>query len=242
MRLLVTRPLPDAKETASRLEAMGHSVSIDPLLQLEVLPRGQIRHPTAIVATSRNGVRAMATWPEIPFWSRLPFFAVGSATAAEAEATGFTDIRVGGDNGVGLAAFITQSMDPGVDAIVYVTARDRSPVLEATLRKNGFHLDVVVAYRMVAANSLDESTARALGAGQIDGVLLYSKRSAEVFRELVDRAALTPSLREMAVFVLSSAVADALSAVEIGRLAIAEEPNEAAMMAMIGAAGERRTR
>ena len=94
---------------------------------------------------------------------------------------------------------------------------------------------------MGAAKALREATAQALGAGEIDGVLLYSKRSAEVFRELVDRAALTPSLREMAVFVLSSAVAEPLNSVAIGRLGIADEPNEAAMMAMIGGAGERRT-
>ena len=119
MRLLVTRPLPDGKGTASRLEAMGHSVLLDPLLRLEVLPRGQVPFPAAIVATSRNGVRAMATWPEISSWFGLPFFAVGSATAAEAEKTGFTDIRVAAGDGSALASLIAQSMQPGVDAIIY---------------------------------------------------------------------------------------------------------------------------
>ena len=56
MRLLVTRPRPDADETAEHLRALGHDVIVAPLTVIDFAPEPEIGfRPAALLFTSRNG-------------------------------------------------------------------------------------------------------------------------------------------------------------------------------------------
>ena len=84
MRFLVTRPQPDADALCERLRAMGHAGLIDPLMSIAWLepPRLDLDRCQAVVATSRNALRALARHPErLADLVGLPLFAVGAATA-----------------------------------------------------------------------------------------------------------------------------------------------------------------
>ncbi len=63
MRILVTRPEPDASATGQRLEALGHQVTTEPMLQVEFLPIDPVAFTgaQAVIATSRNALRALAS-------------------------------------------------------------------------------------------------------------------------------------------------------------------------------------
>ncbi len=188
MKLLVTRPLPDAEATAERLRGLGHEVMVQPLLRTELLPLAATVDPAALAVTSRNGVRALAAWPEAKAWRQLPLFAVGEATAAAAREAGFVDVRSANGDGVALADLIVATRTPADGRILYPAAADRSPLVEQRLSAAGFSVDTVVAYRMVPADVLNDAIVDALTAGELDGALLYSRRSAEIFVGLVDRA------------------------------------------------------
>jgi uroporphyrinogen-III synthase len=229
MRLLVTRPLPDAEATALRLRAAGHDVIIEPLLRAELLEHADAADPTAIAVTSRNGVRALAAWRQSAGWRDRPVFAVGAATAATATESGFTDVRSADGDGEALARLIATSLDPGA-TILYPAAEVRSPAMELALRDSGFDVEVSVAYRMIAADRLPEPVVEALRAGAIDGVLLYSRQGAAVFLRLMEESQIVAALRRLTVFVLSSAVAGGLDGIEVGRLVVADTPDEDAMM------------
>ena len=241
MRLLVTRPMPDAERTAGRLRALGHDAVVQPLLQIEFLPPAKIAEPAAIAVTSRNGARGLAAWPGAIGWRGLPLFAVGSATAEVAAAAGFEDIRSADGDGLALAKLIEGSFDRAAGRILYPAAEVRSGTMEEALEAAGFAIDVVIAYRMAQAAGLETLAVEAIRSGTLDGVLIYSKRSASAFVELAQKAGLTASLQGLAVFVLSSTVAEQFSRIEVGELIVADTPNEEGMMRAIGATERRDT-
>ena len=84
MRLLVTRPEPDATALRAQLIAQGHEVLVEPLITIRFDNADPIELDgvQALIATSRNGLRALASSPAIEQARSLPLFAVGPGTAA----------------------------------------------------------------------------------------------------------------------------------------------------------------
>ncbi len=83
MRLLVTRPEPDAERTAAALRARGHSVVIAPLLRIEPLADAAIGAGpwAAVLVTSANIAHAIAGHAKRADLTHLPVFAVGERSA-----------------------------------------------------------------------------------------------------------------------------------------------------------------
>src|SRR5215813_12527695 len=98
MRLLITRPEPDATRLKARLEELGLEATIDPLVNITFNKADEIElsEAQALIATSRNGLRALAARSEVLEIARkLPAFTVGDATAADARALGFEVVLAG---------------------------------------------------------------------------------------------------------------------------------------------------
>ncbi len=114
MRLLVTRPEPDASRQAEQLRAMGHEPVLAPLLTIEMLPGVALRldGAQAVIVTSRNVLRAVAARPELIEARDLPLYAVGDATARAAAELGFRQIVAGPGTGEELADLIARELDP----------------------------------------------------------------------------------------------------------------------------------
>lgn len=237
MRLLVTRPEPDAEATAERLRMAGHEVLVAPLLSAVFPPPPAVPDPAAVAVTSRNGVRALAGWRSAASWHDRPVFAVGHATALAARAAGFRDVRSADGDGMALGAFIARTMEPSARPIIYPAAEDRSPGLERSLAAAGFRVAPVVAYRMIAAPALPPAAAQALRAGRLDGVLLYSARTARTFVALAGEAGLTAALARLVAFVLSPAVGAALGEAAFAAVHAASHPDEEHLLALLPAPG-----
>jgi hypothetical protein len=79
MRLLVTRPEPDAERTAAVLRARGHDVVVAPVLRIEPVAAEFSRGPFAgVIMTSANAAQAIAAHPRLGELTALPVFAVGA--------------------------------------------------------------------------------------------------------------------------------------------------------------------
>jgi uroporphyrinogen-III synthase len=236
MRLLVTRAAPDAGDTATRLRALGHEPLVAPLLRIVFTPPpADIAEPAAVLVTSRNGVRAVSTWPQAQRWHSKPVFATGRATVAEARRAGFVDVRSGNGDSADLANLFMEHVDRSLRPILYPAARDRAGALSSGLRANGFDLVTIEAYRADAVPALDETIVSALRARAIDGVLLYSRRTAEVFAALVDLNGLGRSVGDLPLFALSPRVAEPLLEFS-GALFVAKHPNEDSLFELLPAA------
>lgn len=231
MRVLVTRPEPDAAATAARLEAAGHTAICDPLLIIEPLASELSVDPChAVVLTSVNGARALALHPELPALQMLPLYTVGRRTAAVAPA-GFRDVRVAGGNGEALVALLRQDISPG-SRLLHVCGEDRAVDLEAELGGNSISVDLLVVYRARAAGLLSPGTIAALRGRQIDAAFHFSPRTAATLVALAGAAGLVSDCARIEHLCFSTNVAAPLAAAG-WPTRIADEPTEDGLFALL---------
>jgi uroporphyrinogen-III synthase len=232
MRVAVTRPEEDAGPLTARLEAMGHEVVMAPLLTIR--PRADVSIPDlpwqAIAVTSANGIRALPRGHDLTSFRTLT---VGPQSLKAARAAGFAADAHGGDMN-GLAAFIRAELDPRAGPILYLSGAETAGDLAAQLTAAGFDCRRVVLYDASPAETLGE-IAGALDAGALDAVLLYSPRSAKIWRGLVEAAGLAPQAAKLRNLCLSRNVAAALP--DGWNTAVSASPDEAAILELLEQSG-----
>jgi uroporphyrinogen-III synthase len=233
LRLLLTRPEPDAAETAARLQAGGHEVVVAPLLKIAFAPPpSDVPDPQAIILTSRNGVRALSTWPQMAGWLERPVFVTGLATARAAGDAGFTDVRTVASDAADLAEHFMSHIDKAVKPILYPAAHDRTGALSEGLRANGYDIRTIEAYSAETAKTLGTDAMDAVRRRAIEGVLLYSNRTAAAFRAIVDRFDLAEHLSMTVLYALSNRVAEPLRGLP-GWIRVAPHPDEESLFSLI---------
>ncbi|MGA8497513.1 MAG: uroporphyrinogen-III synthase [Xanthobacteraceae bacterium] len=236
MRLLLTRPEPDAQRTAAALRAQGHDVIAAPLLRIEPAADAQIGAGpwAAILITSANTAPAVAANARMTELRALPVFAVGRRSAEAMGAAGFADVTSADGNVSDLARLVVARLQPAA-RLLYLAGEDRAGDLAGDLRAGGFAVETTVIYRAVAATSLPPAAAQALASG-VDGVLHFSRRSAEVFIDAARAAGVLESALRAAHFCLSAPIAEPLVQAGAANIRVAERPNEAVLLALIDAA------
>ncbi len=233
MRLLVTRPEPDAERTAVALRARGHEPVVAPLFEIQILSQADLSAGrwTAFLVTSANALWGLAGQSHRDEVRNVPVFAVGDRTAQAVRDAGFTAVTSAGGNANDLAELVAAHLNPPA-RLLYLTGEDRSGDLAGTLRARGFAVDMVVVYRAVAAETLPVEAATALTRG-IDGVLHYSRRSAETYVQAARRAGLLASALKPTHFCLSAQVAEPLAQAGAADIRIATRPAEADLIDLI---------
>jgi uroporphyrinogen-III synthase len=232
MRIAVTRPEEDAGPLKEKLEALGHEAVIVPLLDIRPRPGAAIpaRPWQAIAVTSANGIRSL---PEGHDLSSIRTLTVGPQSLKAARAAGFAAEAHGGDVN-GLAAHIRTTLDPEAGPILYLSGAETAGDLEGQLQAAGFACHRAVLYDAVPARDLG-AAGDALRRGEIDAVLLYSPRSAKIWRALVESAGLSRQAGAVRNFCLSRNVASVLP--EDWDKRVAGTPDEQAMLALLAQQG-----
>jgi uroporphyrinogen-III synthase len=233
VRLLVTRPEPDGERTGAALRVRGHDVLLAPLLRVEAIAcdLGDAAYG-AVVMTSANAARAVAAHPSRAVLVVLRAFTVGRRTAEAARAAGFADVRSADGDKADLAALIRAEHEAARGPLLYLAGEDRAGELD--LSASGIVLVTTVIYRAAAAEHLPAAAAAALAAGAIDGVLHFSRRSAEAYLACGRRAGLLAEALVPPQLCLSAAVAAPLAAAGAASIRIAARPDEAAMLELVG--------
>jgi uroporphyrinogen-III synthase len=222
VRLLVTRPEPDASETAARLRALDIDAVVDPLLFARTLtttlpPADGF---AALAITSANALRALHDRGEIPRLQSLPVYAVGDRSAAVARDFGFAEVVSAEGSVDDLVALLAKAGVGG--PVLYPTARQQAGDLAKALAPHGVMVITSAVYEMTSASRLTTELAHC------DGAMFYSRRTAETFTSLApvaDRA-------RPGMLCLSEAVAEPLIAAHFVRVSLADHPSEEAMMAL----------
>lgn len=232
MRLLVTRPIEDAEPLGERLQELGHTIVLAPVLEIRFLPGVPIRLDgvQALLATSANGVRAFASICEE---RRLPLFAVGSATAQTAREAGFAQVEEAGGNATALAELTAARLEPASGALLHAAGNVVKDVLQSRLEAAGFAVRRVVLYRADPVSTLDSIAEQALSGGNLDGVILHSPRSARHFVQLVQQARLGSACAELCAFCLSAEVAEAIAELTWREVRIAAGTDLESMLALL---------
>ncbi|XSG81686.1 MAG: uroporphyrinogen-III synthase [Methyloligella sp. ZOD6] len=233
MRLLVTRPEPDAEALAALLRKRGHEPILSPLLRIEYLrPPLDLYRAQALVATSRNGLRALERLSQRDAALRLPLLAVGSGTASLAREMGFEEILEGPGTGEGLAKLIAEKIDPAGGPLIHLAGETLAFDLKLALERFGFDVEAPVLYRSVPARALSAEASEALAHRTLDGVILMSPRTAQIFARLNRNNAL--ALASLYCFCLSPAVATNVEGFGL-KLRVAAKPSQEELLALIAA-------
>ena len=235
MRVLLTRPEADAARTAAALRERGHEAIIAPLLAIEIIADADLGAGpwSAILVTSANAVRAIATHARRDTLRAIPVFAVGANSAQAMRAAGFADV-ISADGDVGdLARLVASRLRPGAP-LLYLAGEERSGDLAGVLREQNFTVRTVPVYRAVVAKSLPPDAVEAVAAG-LDAVLHFSRRSAEAYVDAVRNAGLVEAaLADPIHFCLSGRIAAPLLAAGASNIRVAARPDEAALLALCG--------
>ncbi len=235
MHVLVTRPETDAAAFGEKLEALGHKVTIEPLLLVETLPIeiSALDGVAGVVVTSRNGVRALADSPAFQAARQLPLFAVGPGTAELARSLGFEAVTAGAGSGAELVPIIADAIGAGGAPLLHVRGEDIAFDLKGALADRGIAVRESLAYRTRTAETLTAGTRDLLGAGEIDAVILMSPRTGSTFTHLIAEAGLLDRARKLVLLCLSPAVAATVEPLAPARVEIAESPNAASMLGSV---------
>jgi uroporphyrinogen-III synthase len=236
LRLLLTRPEPDALRTAAALRDRGHQVLLAPLLHFAPVTDADLgAGPWAgLLMSSANAARAMARHPRLRDLRPLPVLAVGDRSAEAARAAGFANVASAMGDAGDLTRIVAGQFGGAGARLLYLAGEDRAADLEAALGAHDIAVDTVVVYRMAAAEALPAETAAALSERWIDGVLHYSRRSAEIYLRCAAAAGLDAAATVPAQYCLSAEVAAPLLAAGAVIVRIAPQPNEKSLLALVG--------
>lgn len=234
MRLLVTRPEPDASREAEALAARGHEVVLAPLLAVEFYGDAplELEGAQGLIVTSRNALKALASRRELGQALKLPLFAVGEATARAARELGFARVTTGPGTGAALAELISGELKPDRGPLVHLAGETLAFDLKSALERQRFTVRQPVLYQAVPARALPAEALSLLKAGKFDGVILMSPRTAKTFAGLVTRHGLVTQGKSLVCYCLSEAVAEAVASLGL-EVRVAAHPREEDVLALL---------
>ncbi len=247
--ILITRPAEDADGLQHKLEARGYAVISSPVIEINYTrpspapteatmpqetstdPAKQISANDVYAFTSANGVRAAAHY-HLP---KRHAFAVGPATYNCCQEFGFEASQAEGDVAA-LAGLIAASAQQGLisdEAVIWhIAGRDKAGDLIGALTQKGLMAQALNLYQAQASAGFTPSALAALVQNDISAVMLYSKRSAQIFFDLVEAQNLMENLRQqdLAFLCLSPNVAEICRDAGFRQLYVAPTPDEEALL------------
>jgi uroporphyrinogen-III synthase len=228
-QIVVTRPRDEAETLARRLADRGYEALIAPMMEIvavdTVLP--PLDDYQALAFTSANGVRIFAARSAR---RDLPAYAVGASTAGALRRAGFQTIRQSAGDAGALAELIERS---GADSILHLSGRAVARDLAALLAPAGIEVDRAVLYDARPIAALPPDLAGALYACTIGHVLFFSARTAAIFGTLVGAAGLTEMVGSISAYCFSAEVAAQAARLPWKRVAVAERPTTASLVALL---------
>ncbi|MBA4095201.1 MAG: hypothetical protein C0484_00330 [Rhodospirillum sp.] len=234
MRILITRPIEDARPLADALEERGIAVLIEPLLEIRHLEDAEIdlTGVQALLFTSANGVRAFAA---LSPRRDLKVFTVGDGSADAARQGGFATVESAKGDVEALAALVVDRLKAEDGTLFHAAGTVTASDLKTRLEGLGYQVRRAQLYEAKIATSLSTETRANLTLGGIDAVLLFSPRTAATFADLLQTAG-SPSLARIQALCLSAAVAREIGSLGWAAVEIADRPDLPSMLALVDAA------
>ncbi len=234
MRLLVTRPEPDASALAEELRALGHEPVLQPLLEFEsvAFDPARLRAGDALIITSANGLRALQERGAAAAAAAMPVFCVGEQTACRLREAGFDQVKLTAESAEALSGTIA-TIAPRGARFVHVTGEHQAFDLAASLKKKGFSVQTLRVYTMRARQTFSADVAGQIREHRLDGALLMSPRTAEIFKYLCDAHNLQDDAKVLRYFCLADSVAEKLKPLGAQSISVAARPNRAELIALL---------
>jgi uroporphyrinogen-III synthase len=210
--------------------ALGWKPILAPALILQPRPLS-LPAAQAILVTSRAAARAL---PD----AAMPLFAVGEATADEARARGWRDVRAAKGTARQLARLVVRQLDPANGPLLLAVGEGYALELAAELRARGFRVIRRIAYAAAPATQLPHEACVAMAEGRVTAALFHSPRSARCAMTLIRQSGLAEAATRMEALAISRRVADAaiaaLAPLRWRSVRVAARPGEQALLGLLG--------
>lgn len=220
--VLLTRPLAQSQRTAALIAAQSELTPIiAPLLRVLPLPWSRPdSDPAALLLTSVNAAEALSG-----FARSLPVFAVGRATAAAADALGFSQIATAEGDGAALLSLVTAQIKPAAGILLHLSGQEVATDLQAELGALGYQVERKIVYRTEELSGFDADIHAQIARGAIAAVLAYSPKTARVLA-----GALSAEEKSRLTLVTLSAVIGEAAGPGWAAVIAAPHPSEAALL------------
>lgn len=232
MRVIVTRPEPDAYRFAALCVKAGIDPVIAPVMEISFLKKNvDLSGAGALAFTSANGVRAFAANNAE---RNLPVFSVGSVTAEAAREAGFNSIEIAEGDVASLAALVARHKQSIDGEVLHIAGSSRAGDLIALLDDHGVSARREVLYEARALETLSVSACDAItNDPPAEWAAFFSPRTARIFLALAEKAGIAPRLKKMNAACLSEAVAAEASAVPWRSVQVAKEGTAEGIIALL---------
>jgi uroporphyrinogen-III synthase len=227
-RLLLTRPEEDSIALRDALRRIRVESFITPMLEIENIPGPAIstENLQGFLVTSANGVRALAARTDK---RELPMYAVGDATARAAMEMGFGAVTSASGDVDDLATLVKHACDPADGGFFHAAGTVTAGDLSGQLSEAGFQVIREKIYEAKPVDTLPYDAAIALKTRTIQGVVLYSPRTAETFVDRVNKAGLMMMLAHVQLIALSQNVRNAAGTTWSG-IIVARQPTQESLL------------
>jgi len=230
--LLLTRPIAQSRAFAHELESRFDNLKclISPLLEIQqtgVLPT--LSPFQALIFTSVNGVQAFAARTDDRRW---PCFCVGDRTTAAAKSHGFSAISANG-GAPELIELVASTLSPTDGELLHVRGANAAGDIVTGLAAHGFKVRKSVLYRQLSL-PLSMQATKALAAGEIDGIPLFSPRTAQLLEAKLITNPAWP-LDHITAFCISPNVTSVIKSLKLRHIETAPTPTRSGMLAIIEA-------
>lgn len=228
--ILITRPEPGASETARRVQALGLTPVLCPMLVVRQVPASlpPALHIGAVLVTSGNAVPAL---PEA--YRSVPLFAVGNATAERARLAGFAQVTSADGDAKDLAQQVRQLVDPAAGPLLLAAGRHNGKPLASELRHAGYRVSRRVVYAADKVAALAPEASAALLEGRVRAALFFSAETARRFVALAHMPPIMATLCEVEAVAIGQAAGMALEGLPWRRVHVAARPNQDEMFALL---------
>lgn len=205
--ILVTRPIDEASATAEKLEAMGHTVIIAPMIRIDPVSFEIPKEDRSLIVTSKNGARyGLANIGN----KARPIFAVAEETAAEVRKLGFTNVAVGPGTVRQLMPMLLECGISEKRKYAYLCGNNISYDISSALKAEGVDSQNVVTYQSLPLRAFSAGVQEAMEEGEIDIALFYSPRTATTFEETAAEYGRSDWLNKIDAVALSTRVKEQL--------------------------------
>ncbi len=221
-RIWLTRPREDSEALAAELAQYGIESVVAPVMEIHpqafTLPTST---PNALLLTSRHAAHALAQLPAD--WRALPVYCVGNATAEAARVQVFSNIIAGDADMLALLPRIADALNE-CDALLYLAGEEISVDVAPLLPHISVHQ--LTVYRADAVEILPAEL-------DLDAVVFFSTRSAEIANRLLQKADKIESARGIEAFCISLNVAASAGQLPWKKLRASHQPTREGLRDLI---------
>ena len=225
----ITRTQPGAEQTAKRVQALGLTPIIAPLLNITATAHSSAapKPGEALAFTSANGVRAFASLSDNRDFN---IYCVGRATAEQARAMGFGAVKSADGAVDDLAALLRAD---AISELVHYSGVHVAGDLVGALLTSGVKARREIIYGTQSVREIPDEAQAIIARGGI--VMLHSPKAAQTLSVLLGKDIAS----RLTAVSLSANIDACLAGHDFAQRLVASSPNETALMTALEKAGGR---